>query len=166
MTHPSRTVIIGLLLLAGTAVVGALTQGGAINIRTGQWEITTNGINIPDAALAKLPEGMRDQFKAQMSKPQTSTSCVTADDLKDLNIGKVGDNDDSDHCKVTSRSITRTTADITRECTGGDVRTLVMHVDAPTPTALRASIKTTNDDGTMTMAVTGKWLSATCKKDE
>jgi len=165
MTHTSRTFSAAVILLAATAIVGALAQAPTFDLRTGNWEMTVAGFEMPAAALEKLPAAARAQFQAEMSKPHTSSSCISAADLKDLNIGKTGDNDD-DTCKVTSRSVTRTTADFTRQCTGDEKRTDVMHVEAPTPTTFHANIKSTTADGTMTMTMTGKWLSATCKEEK
>lgn len=163
MAHTSRTLTAAAVLLSATAALGALTQA-SFEIRTGEWQMTVAGFDMPAAALEKLPPAARAQFQAEMSKPHTSSSCISAEDLKDLNIGKMGD-DDAD-CKVTSRSVTRTGADFTRVCTGDEKRTDVMHVEAPTPTAFRANIKSTTPDGTMTMTMTGKWLSATCKDEK
>jgi hypothetical protein len=165
MTHAPRTLTAAIVLLSATVAVSALTQASAFDIRTGEWEMTVAGFNMPPAALEKLPPAARAQFQAEMSKSHTSSSCISAADLKDLNIGKTGDDDDKD-CTVTSRTVTRTSADFTRQCTGDEKRTDVMHVEAPTPTTFRANIKSTTADGTVTMAMTGKWLSATCKDDK
>lgn len=164
MTH-ARTLTAVIVLLSATAAVGALTQASSFDVRTGEWEITVAGFDMPAAALEKLPEAARAQFRLEMLKPHASSSCISAADLKDMNIGKLGDDDD-DQCKVTSRSVTRTAADFTRQCTGDEKRTDVMHIEAATPTAFRASITSTTADGTVTMTMTGKWLSATCKDEK
>jgi hypothetical protein len=54
-------------------------------------------------------------------------------------------------------------ADFTRQCSGDDTRTDVMHVEAASPMTFRASVKSTKADGTTSLSLTGKWLSATCK---
>ncbi len=164
MTHAPRIRTAAIAVLSISMAAAALAQA-VFDVRTGEWEMTVAGIDMPAAALEKLPPGARAQFQAEMSKPHTSSSCISADDLKNLNIGRTGDDDDKD-CKVTSRSVTRTTADFTRQCTGDEKRTDVMHVEAPTPTTFRANIKSTTADGTMTMTMSGKWLSATCKSDK
>jgi hypothetical protein len=165
MTHAPRTLTAAMVLLSATAAVGALTQTSSFDVRTGEWQMTVAGFDMPAAALEKLPPAARAQFQAEMSKPHMSSSCISAEDLKNLNIGKTGDDDDKD-CKVTSRSVTHTTADFTRVCTGDEKRTDVMHIEAPTPTAFRANIKSTTPDGTITMTMTGKWVSATCKDEK
>ncbi|MEO8483911.1 MAG: DUF3617 family protein [Acidobacteriota bacterium] len=165
MTHSPRTFTMAVLLISVTVAVGALAQGATFDVRTGEWEMTMGGFEMPAAALEKLPAGARGQFQTEMRKPHTSSSCISAADLKNLNIGKTGDDDDKD-CTVTSKAVTRTTADFTRQCAGDEKRTDVMHLEASTPTSFRASIKSTTADGTVAMTLTGKWLSATCKDDK
>ena len=154
--------LIGTVVLALSVTAGAVAQA-TLDMRVGQWEMTLNGMQMPPAALEKLPPAARATVQAEMAKPHTSKSCITAQDLKDLNLGKMDDDDSS--CKVTSRNVTRTTADFTRECTGDEKRTDVMHIEAATPTTFKANVKSTTEDGTMTVAMTGKWIGAACKED-
>ncbi len=110
-----------------------------------------------------LPPAQRAKIEEEMRKPHTETNCITADDLKDLNLGKMDDDDD---CKVVSKNVTRTTADFTRQCTGDTKRTDVAHIEAASRESLKMSVKSTGDQGTMTINLTGKWLGPTCKQDQ
>jgi hypothetical protein len=98
-----------------------------------------------------------------MRKPHTDIDCLTADDLQDLDLGKMDDDDD---CKVVSKNVTRRTADFTRQCTGTDAHTEVAHIEAASRESIRMSVKSTGKQGTMTIDLTGKWLGPTCNKDQ
>jgi hypothetical protein len=142
-------------------LVGATTLfAQSFDLRTGTWEFTmTVQGAIP---MDGIPPAMRAQMEAEMRKPQTFKSCVTAEDVKDLRLGKKSDDDDDEDCKVVSSKMTRTTGDIVRECTGDEPQTETSHYEAATPQALKATIASKKPGGTMTMNVVGKWLAARC----
>jgi hypothetical protein len=163
MTHFSRTFTTGLLVLAATTAAGAVAQT-MLNVRTGEWQVTTTASEIPEGLLAQMPEATRGPWLAEMKKPHTDTSCITEQDLQKLNFGNLAnENGNGSDCKVTSRSVTRTSADITEECNNDNIKSMTMHLDASSPTSISATIKTTTAGGPMTMQMSGKWLSATCK---
>ena len=137
--------------------VTLLAQG--FNVRTGTWEfnMTMQGA----MPMEGIPPEMRAQVEAEMRKPRVYKSCVTAEDIKSLNLGKTDDSDDED-CKVLTSKITATTGDITRECTGDKPHTETAHFEAPTPQTLKANISSKAATGTMTMVITGKWMAARC----
>lgn len=141
--------------------VGAATLlAQSFELRTGTWEFTmTVQGAIP---MDGIPPAMRAQMEAEMRKPQTYKGCVTAEDVKDLRLGKNSDDDDEEDCKVVSSKMTRITADIVRQCAGDDPKTETAHYEATTPQTLKAAIATKKPGGTMTMNVTGKWLAAKC----
>jgi hypothetical protein len=149
-----------LALLAVLSVVAAAPSAQGFNMRTGTWEFTLSGMQgaLP---LDGIPPAMRAQIEAEMRKPRTYTSCVTAEDLKDLDVGKEADDDDE--CKTVTSKITATTGDLTRQCTGDTPRTETSHFEAPNPQTLQATISSKDATGTMTMTMTGKWLTPTCK---
>jgi hypothetical protein len=158
------TLAVAVALAAG--LVGVLVaQTPGFDLHTGQWEMTVSGFELPPATLAKLPPDARAQAQAEMKKPHTSSSCISAADLKDLKLGRTGEDDDA-QCTVTSKQVTRTVVDFTRQCTGDGKRTDVVHVEALTRETLRATIKSTTADGTMTLSMTGKWTAAVCKDDK
>jgi hypothetical protein len=142
-----------------SATAALFAQG--FNARTGTWEFTmTVEGAIP---MEGIPANMRPQLEAEMRKPHVVKSCVTADDLKSLKLGKTDDGGDDD-CKVLTSKISGTVGDVVRQCTGDKPRTETAHYEAPTPQTLKASISSKSAAGTMTTAVTGKWLAATCKE--
>jgi hypothetical protein len=55
---------------------------------------------------------------------------------------------------------TATSADIVRRSTGDEPRTETIHYEASSPQTLRADISSKGATGTMTMAITGKWVAA------
>jgi Protein of unknown function (DUF3617) len=145
-----------LLVLA----LGGTVFAQGFNVRTGTWEFT---MTLQGALpLEGVPPAVRAQLEAEMRKPQTYTSCVTAEDLKTLNLGKKDDSDD-DNCKTVSSKLTATTGDIVRQCTGDEPRTDTVHYEASGPQAMKATVSSKSAKGATTMAMTGKWVSAQCK---
>ena len=143
----SRFMFHALVVAAVTAVLSAQ----AFDLRLGQWEYAIT-MKMPPEMLAKLPPAAR----AQMQQPQTNRSCLTAEDLKELNLGK---NDDDD-CKVTSKKITGSAADVAVKCESG---TRTIHYEALSRESVRGTIKSTGGDGPSEVAITGKWVAAACK---
>ena len=144
----SRLLVPALVLATMTAMLSAQ----AFDLRLGQWEYTIN-MKMPPEVLAKLPPAARAQFQ----QPQTNKSCLTAEDLKELNLGK-GDDDD---CKVTSKKITGNVADVVTKC---EDHTQTMHYEALSRESVRGTIKTTGGNGPSEIALTGKWVAAACKE--
>ena len=147
------------------SVLLALALGGTLlaqgfNVRTGTWEFT---MTIQGALpMEGVPPAMRAQLEAELRKPKTYTSCVTAEDLKTLNLGKADDDNDSD-CKTVSSKVTATTGDVVRQCTGDEARTDTVHYEASSPQTMKATVSSKRAKGTTTMAIAGKWVSAQCK---
>lgn len=145
--------------LVAAASVAALATGAGLlaqgfSLRTGSWSFTMTMQGMP---LAGLPP----EVQAELQKPQTFTSCVTAEDLKNLNLGRPPDSDDED-CKTVSSKITATVADLTRECSGDNAGTETQHFEAATPQTLRGTIAKKTAAGTTTIAISGKWVGPTC----
>lgn len=144
------------------ALVPALVHAQGFGMRLGRWQyvVTMSG----GMDLSKLPPAARAQAEAAMKQSHTVTSCVTAEDLKAMQIG--GSDDDDEDCKVTSQKITATTADMTRVCTGDSPRTETMHAELSTKEAVRMTINSTGGDRPGQILMVGKWIGADCKKDE
>jgi hypothetical protein len=142
-----------------SAFLGLTLAAQGFNLRTGTWEfsMTMGG----EMNFEGVPPAARAQIEAELKKPQIYRSCVNAEDLKNLNLGKKDDGDDED-CTVASSKVTATTADIVRRCTGDEPRTETIHYEASSPQTLRADISSKGATGTMTMAITGKWIAAQC----
>jgi len=155
----SLVVCVALGLLVG----GGNAYAQSFELRSGQWDFTMSGLAAMLGDTGKLPPEVRAQIEARANQPTNYQSCLTAQDLKDLNIGKQDDEDEV--CRITSKRITATTADITRECTGENKRSETMHYEALSKESLRATIKTVSARGPATLTITGKWIGATCKED-
>ena len=133
---------------------GAVLLAQGFSLRTGSWSftMTMQGMSL---------QGLPPDVQAELKKPQTFTSCVTAEDLKDLNIGRPPDSDDED-CKTISSKVTATVADLTRQCSGDNAGTETLHFDAATPQTLKGTIVKKTAAGTTTIALNGKWVGAKC----
>ena len=153
-------VTLPILMFCALVAAVAVTYAQSFDLRLGQWEYTIGGMQIPPADLAQLPPAARAQAEAMMKQAATNRSCLTAEDLKELNLSKTDDED----CKVTSKKVTATTADITMTCTGGGPRTQTMHYEALSRESMRGTIKTTGGNGPSDLTITGKWIGAVCKE--
>jgi hypothetical protein len=148
----------------GTALAGALMIATGLHaqefsLRTGTWSMTMTIQG--DSGMAELPPDVRAELEAQLRKPNTTTTCVTQAQLKDLNLGKTDDRGDED-CEIVSKRITPTVADITRRCSGDDAGTETSHFEAPTPVTFKGTVTRKGAAGTSIMNMTGKWASARC----
>ena len=148
-----------LVLLSSLSAAAVLKAQGP-NLRTGTWEYTMT----VDGAIPMdgIPENMRASMEAEFRKPQVFKSCLTAEDVKNLRLGKTDDADEDD-CKVTSSRLTATGGDVTRECTGDRPRTETTHLEAAAPQTLHAVITSKSAKGTTTTTLNGRWLAAQCR---
>jgi hypothetical protein len=152
---------IGLLFVVPVVVAATVALSAqAFDLRLGQWEYTISGMKMAPEALAKMPPSARAAMEQMMKQPQTNRSCLTAEDLKDLNLAK---NDDDD-CKVTAKKITGSVADITTTCSGDNPHTQTMHYEALSRESMRGTIKMTGGNAPSEMTITGKWVAAACKE--
>ena len=139
------------LAALGMAALTAVLSAQSFNPKLGQWEYTIN-MKMPPEVLAGIPAAAREQFL----RPQTTRSCLTAQDLNDLRLGRTEEN-----CQVTSKKITGNAADIVMKCDG---RTQTMHYEALSPESMRGTIKTNGGEGPSEMTLTGKWIAAACRE--
>jgi len=147
------------LVMAGLFGSAALVAQG-FNVRTGAWQMTVTIVGMPK--MEGIPPAMRAQMEAEMRKPRTVTACITADDVKSLNLGKI--DDDDKNCKVVSSKITPTVGDVVRQCTGDEPRTETAHFETSSPQAMKATVASKSADDSQTVSLVGKWLSADCKE--
>jgi hypothetical protein len=159
MTRIVRHVCFICALIAGSEYA---VRAQSFDLRTGQWDFTLSGLGGALGDISQLPPQARAELEALAKQTQNYKGCVTAQDLKDLRLGKV-DDDDDEMCKVTSRRISGTVADMTRECTGENKRTETLHYEALSHESLRATIKSVSERGPTTITISGKWIGATCK---
>jgi hypothetical protein len=148
-----------MLMGIATISLGATLVAQGFNLMTGRWQLTlrVDG-TVPTAG---GPPESRAQTEVQVKKPRTFTRCVTADDVKTLNLVSVDDSDEKD-CRIVKSTITSTVADITRACAGEEPHTETAHFEAATPQTLRATITSTRGLDTLKTSITGKWIAANC----
>ncbi len=149
-------------VLCALVVFAAIAYAQSFNLRTGQWDFTMNIAGSGGRGdLSQLPANVRAQIEAELKKPLNYKSCITAEDVKNLSLGKQ-DDDDDEECKVTARKITATVADMTRECAGDNKRTETGHFVATSPETLRATINVVSANGPSSITLAGKWIGAVC----
>jgi hypothetical protein len=148
------------LAVLAASVLTAVLSAQSFDLRLGQWEYTIGGMKMAPEVLAKMPPSARAAMEQMMKQPQAHRSCLTAQDLKDLNLAK----DDDDDCKVTAKKITGSVADITTTCSGNEPHTQTMHYEALSRESVRCTIKTTGGNMPSEMTITGKWVAAACKE--
>jgi hypothetical protein len=153
MPTPIRrlAIAVGVATLAITAVVYAQN----LQLRTGEWEFTLTGLGSAPGAATLTP-----QARAQLEQPQHYKSCLTEQDLAELNLGPPQDEDED--CRVTSHKVSGKTADITRTCRGDEERTEQMHIEAPSNERMHATIEMTSARGKAHLTIDGKWVGAMC----
>jgi len=150
----------GIVIGVAAVVVTTLVYAENIRLRTGEWDFTLTGL---DSALGGAG-GPPPQARAQLAKPVRYKSCITEKDLAALRLGPPDDEDEG--CKITSNKVTAQTADIAQTCSGENQRTQKMHVDAPSPESLTATIDITSARGAAHLTIMGKWIGATCTESD
>ena len=155
MTRLARCLFLGLVAVA------SLASAQSLDLRTGQWEFTMlMGGSMGD--LSNLSPEIRAQIEARLKQPTSYQTCLTAEDLENLNLGE----DEDETCKVTSRKVTTKTVDITRTCGDNGERTETMHVETASSESVTARVDTVSSRGPLSMTITGKWIGATCEDED
>jgi uncharacterized protein DUF3617 len=101
-----------------------------------------------------------------MMAPHTNVrkSCMTKEKFDQSNF--ISSDQPGTTCKQTITTNTRSALDGTVSCTGQRPSTAQVHIDAPSSTSIKGSVKTSESDQGRTMSVdvamTGKWLGADC----
>jgi hypothetical protein len=144
---------------AACLAIGTTLMAQGFGLRTGSWSITMTAQG--GMPMEGIPPAMRAQIEAEMKKPNTFTTCVTAEDLKNLKLGKTDDSDDED-CKAVNVKVSATVADFTKQCTGDEPSTETSHFEASSPTAFTGTVNKKTPKGTTTINLSGKWVSAKC----
>lgn len=157
LTSPLKAAVVAV----PAVVFGVTLLAQGLNLRTGTWEYTmTVAGALP---MDGIPENMRASMEAELRKPQTFKSCLTAEDLKTFKLGKNDDSDDEE-CKVLSSQVGPTGGEVTKACTGDQPHTETVHVDAPSPQSMHAVITRKGAKGDMVTTLNGRWLAAQCKE--
>jgi hypothetical protein len=165
------------LLAAGLITSLVVLAAEPLNVKTGQWEITTliqsHGMPpIPEEALAKMPPEQREKLLAMFAsrngappKEHKSTECVTKEDL-----AKPFHPSEDEKCETTVVKSTGTTQDISVVCKGDHPSTGRMHIEASSPEAMKGTIDIALAGGKDAMQIktqlSGRWIGPTCKKND
>ena len=142
-------------------------------VRTGSWELTatttTAGMMIPKEALAGMTPDQRVKIEAAMrasaGKPttRTSTECLTQQELDHSQLV------DSENPECTRKVIAQSAHHLEAEqsCPAPTNSKAHFIFDATSATSYTASIDVAQGEGgKVHVKVTGRWLSATCKKGD
>jgi hypothetical protein len=154
------------VLLAGSAILGAaaLLHAETIDVKTGQWEstMTMEMSGMPPIDTSKMSPETRAKVEQAIKARQgahtsTSKSCVTQESLnKGLDFGQ------SDSCKKTLITSSRTVHEVKVECTGKTNSTSTLRIEAVSRENVKGTIKSTSSDGahpmTMNGTFTAKWI--------
>jgi hypothetical protein len=146
----------------------------SMDVRPGLWQMSmtvqSQGSMIPQSALDQMPKERRDQVMAQMAAragPHTTTSksCVTAEEIRKGAFSDIGA-DDHGNCKLTITSGTKTLQEGTQVCTGDSPRTSHIRMEMLGREQLKGTMETATPNGKVTVQMAGKWMAATCTKDD
>ncbi len=155
----------------GIAIVPLRSQAESFDIKTGTWEVTTTttieGMLIPKEVLAKMPPEQRaqceQQMKARAAKPDTDmeNSCITKEELDRNEILK------SENPKCTRNVVSNSggTLEVEETCPPPQATKTHFKLEAKSPENYVGTIDIVQrDGGKVHVAMTGRWLSATCEK--
>jgi len=162
-----KIVLITMILIA----LPFASQAGALDIKTGTWEVTTKtlveGMQMSKEAMAGMLPAQRakmeEAMRARSGKVNTTTlqSCVTQQDLDRGDLGK------SERKNCTRKVITQNARHMEVEETCAAPQASVGHFkfDATSPEQYSGVIDMKQDTGTKVhVEMSGRWLDATCKK--
>ena len=142
------------------------------DIRTGSWEVTTattvSGTLLPPGVLDQLSPAQRakieESAKARAGKVNTHTArtCVTKEELDRNEVIKSDDPD----CKRTVMSQSARQLEVEEVCSGANPSKSHVKFDSKSPESYTASLDRTTANGQFHGDVSGKWLGATCSKED
>ncbi len=141
-----------------------------LDIKTGAWEVTEStamsGMPIPKEALDKMPPEQLAKVEAAMGaragsgKPHTTHSCVTQQDLDRSELMR----SDEPNCKRKVITQSARHLEIDEVCTGPEPSHAHFKFDAPSNERYTGSIDMTRGDGKVHIDMSGRWISAACRK--
>jgi hypothetical protein len=179
MITTSRLVTAALLSAACAGL--ALAQTPLLEPRFGLWEMTTTismGGGMPGVDTSKMTPEQKARMEAMMKgmgdRTNVSKSCLKAEDVKNPNF--MMQEQAGMTCTQTMNTNTRTVLDANVKCTGAREMTGQTHIELPTPTTMRSTMKmqTAAPAGAgaaggpptqVNITMAGKWLAADCGKE-
>ena len=162
----------GIALLLYSAALPALAAG-ALAVKPGLWETTTEvstaGIALPESLTANMSAQQRAQMEAVMKQvaaqgPRviTAKSCVTAEDLKD-GVFRAARQAEDQGCKHQVVSTSATRQEIAMTCSGQIKATGRMVLNVLDSNNVQGDVQITmQPSGGMNMKFKSRWLSADC----
>jgi hypothetical protein len=161
------------VLLAGMTGAVALAQKPVLNVKMGLWELTSMtqvGGQMPAIDTSKMTPEQKAQFEAAMKSAvlgahtNVTKSCITKEKFDKANFMMT--DKDAETCKQTVSTNTPTSLDAAIACTGEHPRTGEVHIEAPSPSAFKGTIKFAMSERGRAMTVDGtmtaRWLAADC----
>ena len=179
MITTSRLVTAALLSAACAGL--ALAQTPLLEPRFGLWEMTTTismGGGMPGVDTSKMTPEQKARMEAMMKgmgdRTNVSKSCLKAEDVKNPNF--MMQEQAGMTCTQTMNTNTPTVLDANVKCTGAREMTGQTHIELPTPTTMRSTMKmqTAAPAGAgaaggpptqVNITMSGKWLAADCGKE-
>ena len=168
MKMSSRIVAL-VLSLAGASSLILAQAPPPLNIKLGLWEMTMTmdmGAAPPGVDTSKMTPEQIAQMRSMMRgrgasmPPVVNKSCMTRAKLAEYRLTT---DRDGTTCTSTLVKGTATSMDLKQVCTGTNPSTSDIHVDAPSQTDMKMTMKPTSGRGAgMTITMASKWLQADC----
>lgn len=170
MKHVS--VWVGSACLSLAMAASLVAQVPALDVKMGLWEMSSTtemSGQMPQMDTSKMTPEQKAQMEAAMkgmmgAHTNVTKSCMTREKFEKqsfMNSDRPGQN-----CKQTINTNTRTTLDSTITCSGEHTMTGQMHIEALSPTSVKAVFKSVNaargGNMNVNLTMTGKWLGADC----
>jgi hypothetical protein len=166
-----QSLCVGCAIAVVSCTVVGFAQTSQLNVKLGLWEMTSTSniggeMSIDTSKMTPDQKAKMEAAMKAMMGPQVhvTKTCITKEDLAEAKF-MMGDDRDA-QCEQTLTTNTKTTLDVTMSCPGEHASTGQMHIEAPSPTSIKAVMKgsNTSQGKTTTMDVTmnGKWLAAEC----
>lgn len=163
--------LLSIAIGVGIAILPLGSQAESFDIKTGAWEVTTTttieGMLIPKEVLAKMPPEQRAKFEQQMksraAKPDTDTehSCITKEELDRNEILK----SENPQCTRNVISNSGRKLEVEETCPPPQATKTHFKLEAKSPENYVGTIDVVQrDGGKVHVDMTGRWLSAVCKK--
>ncbi|WP_129641724.1 DUF3617 domain-containing protein [Peristeroidobacter agariperforans] len=170
-----KTTAIAALTLTALSVAAAAPE--RLNVKLGLWEMTSivrfSGVPpLPKEVMDKMTPQQRAKLAADLKaaaaeepEPETSSECITQEDLD-----KPFKSADPDDCTSTVVRTTRTSQEFRMVCTGKTKGSGTFKVNTPTPETMNGTIDLKAGEGpdafVIKGTIKGRWLGADCGDEE
>jgi hypothetical protein len=160
---------------SGLLIACAASGADRLNIRPGEWEITSktqmSGAFLPNETLAKMTPQQRAQLEASMreqaNREEVERECVTEKEIQQPFGGADLEKND---CRQSMVQTSRTTQEVRFVCTGERKGSGVLKLNAPDPKRMTATVELRGGEGAETYLIrtqmSGRWLSDQCEEED